>query len=100
MERFQWPGNVRELLNRVQRAAITAEGELITCMDLELSQDGNGASLGQLTHARTHAERETLLSCLQQSRYNVSACARMMKVSRVTIYRMCRKHQLTLEGLR
>ncbi|WP_269791517.1 sigma-54 dependent transcriptional regulator [Stenotrophomonas sp. Iso1] len=100
MERFQWPGNVRELLNRVQRAAITAEGELITCLDLELSQDGNGASHGELSHARTHAERETLLSCLQQSRYNVSACARMMKVSRVTIYRMCRKHQLTLEALR
>ncbi len=100
MERFQWPGNVRELLNRVQRAAITAEGELITCQDLELGVDGNGASHGQLSHARTHAERETLLSCLQQSRYNVSACARLMKVSRVTIYRLCRKHQLTLETLR
>lgn len=97
MDRFPWPGNVRELLNRVQRAAITAEGELISCADLELDQPANGT---QLSKARSHAERETLLSCLQQSQYNISACARLMKVSRVTIYRMCRKHQLELEALR
>ena len=97
MDRFPWPGNVRELLNRVQRAAITAEGELISCADLELNQPANGA---QLSQARGHAERETLLSCLQQSQYNISACARLMKVSRVTIYRMCRKHHLELEALR
>lgn len=97
MDRFPWPGNVRELLNRVQRAAITAEGELISCADLELNQPANGA---QLSQARCHAERETLLSCLQQSQYNISACARLMKVSRVTIYRMCRKHHLELEALR
>ena len=97
MDRFPWPGNVRELLNRVQRAAITAEGELISSADLELNLSTDGA---QLNKARNHAERETLLSCLQQSQYNISACARLMKVSRVTIYRMCRKHQLELEALR
>lgn len=97
MDRFPWPGNVRELLNRVQRAAITAEGELISSADLELNQASDGA---QLSKARSHAERETLLSCLQQSQYNISACARLMKVSRVTIYRMCRKHRLELEALR
>lgn len=97
MERFAWPGNVRELLNRVQRAAITAEGELISCADLELGQTSDSQ---RLSNARSHAERETLLSCLQQSRYNISACARLMKVSRVTVYRMCRKHRLELEALR
>lgn len=99
MERFDWPGNVRELLNRVQRAAITADGELITSADLELAGDGT-PDAARLGNARSHAERETLLSCLQQSRFNVSACARLMKVSRVTVYRLCRKHQLTLETLR
>ncbi len=100
MERFSWPGNVRELLNRVQRAAITAEGELISCADLELSPAGTALEGSQLDSARIHAERETLLSCLQQSQFNVSACARLMRVSRVTIYRLCRKHQLTLDSLR
>ena len=62
---------------------------------------GSGTGNGNpLDHLRTHAERETLLAYLQQSRYNISACARLMKVSRVTIYRLCRKHQLELETLR
>lgn len=100
MERFSWPGNVRELLNRVQRAAITAEGELIDCADLELTASGAEADGAQLEVARAAAERDTLLSCLEQSHYNVSACARLMKVSRVTIYRLCRKHQLQLEAMR
>lgn len=100
MAQFSWPGNVRELLNRVQRAAITAEGELINCADLELTANGAEAEGVQLDHARAIAERDTLLSCLERSHYNVSACARLMKVSRVTIYRLCRKHQLQLETLR
>ncbi|MCW4471187.1 sigma-54 dependent transcriptional regulator [Xanthomonas sp. H13-6] len=98
MERFPWPGNVRELLNRVQRAAIIAEGELITCADLEL-EDDEGRK-GVLDIARIQAERDALLACLQQSQYNVSACARRMQVSRVTVYRLCRKHRLELQELR
>lgn len=104
MQRFPWPGNVRELLNRVQRAAITSETELITCHELGLTPYGEQQSdkepLQQLNAIRAVAERETLLSYLEKSRYNISACARLMKVSRVTIYRLCRKHQLLPNALR
>jgi len=41
-----------------------------------------------------------LLHALRQSDFNISACARTMQVSRVTIYRLCRKHQLALPELR
>ncbi|WP_305804714.1 sigma-54 dependent transcriptional regulator [Stenotrophomonas sp. YIM B06876] len=99
MDSFPWPGNVRELLNRVQRAAITAEGELISAADLELKA-ANESGDKLLESARIQAEREALLTCLQQSRYNISACARRMQVSRVTVYRLCRKHQLELQTMR
>jgi len=92
---FDWPGNVRELLNRVQRAAVIAEQELISAADLELA--GGPAVRAQLQQARADAERETLLASLRQSQYNVSACARKMRVSRVTVYRLCRKHGVELE---
>ncbi|MGV8959317.1 MAG: sigma-54 interaction domain-containing protein [Stenotrophomonas sp.] len=99
MDGFHWPGNVRELLNRVQRAAITAEGELISSADLELKPITEGGD-NLLESARIQAERDALINCLQQSRYNISACARRMKVSRVTIYRLCRKHQVELQTMR
>lgn len=101
MRAFAWPGNVRELLNRVQRAAVVAEGTLISAADLELQEvplTGIGRSSLDLT--RISAEREALLNCLQKSRFNISECARCLKVSRVTVYRLCRKHHIALEELR
>ncbi|MBT2116268.1 DNA-binding NtrC family response regulator [Dyella sp. SG562] len=101
MRHFGWPGNVRELLNRVQRAAVVAEDALITPEDLDLahvSQMPSGrATLGS---ARVAAEREAVISCLRECHFNVSECARRLKVSRVTIYRLCKKHGLALEQLR
>ena len=95
---FSWPGNVRELLNRVQRAAVVAEGAQISVADLDLegvvAPRAGHSSLG-LT--RTSAERDAVMACLRETRFNISECARRLKVSRVTIYRLCKKHQLVLE---
>ncbi|WP_313456286.1 sigma 54-interacting transcriptional regulator [Stenotrophomonas sp.] len=100
MQQFRWPGNVRELLNRVQRAAIVSEAELITVADLELSPEGIEVPQRLLHDVRQAAERDALLRALRQNDFNITACARTMQVSRVTVYRLCRKHQLALPELR
>ena len=100
MRRFDWPGNVRELLNRVQRAAIMAEGELINERDLELGAPVQVLPGAVLQDARGQAERDVLLQTLRQTGYNVSECARQMQISRVTVYRLCRKHRLELPAQR
>ena len=98
MAAHAWPGNVRELLNRVRRAAVVATANMISEEDLGLDTGAQVAS--GLDSARVHAEHETLIETLRETGYNVSACARKLKVSRVTIYRLCRKHGLSLEQLR
>ncbi|HIE4562371.1 TPA: sigma-54 interaction domain-containing protein [Stenotrophomonas maltophilia] len=100
LRRFDWPGNVRELLNRVQRAAIMAEGELISERDLELGAPAPSLPGAMLHDARGQAERDVLLQTLRQTGYNVSECARQMQISRVTVYRLCRKHRLELPAQR
>jgi len=100
MQRFDWPGNVRELLNRVQRAAIVADGELIEPSDLDLVATLPAAARALLQNARQQAERDLLVQALRENEFNVSACARHMQVSRVTVYRLCRKHQVALPALR
>ncbi|WP_199101007.1 sigma-54 dependent transcriptional regulator, partial [Dyella sp. ASV21] len=98
---FAWPGNVRELLNRVQRAAVVAEDALISVEDLDLSDVlSRQAARSSLGSTRVAAERDAVIACLRESRFNVSECARRLKVSRVTIYRLCKKHQLALDELR
>jgi DNA-binding NtrC family response regulator len=97
---FAWPGNVRELLNRVQRAAVVAEGAQISVADLDLQDAVNTrAGHSSLGLTRTSAERDAVVACLRETRFNISECARRLKVSRVTIYRLCKKHQLVLEDM-
>jgi len=96
MARYDWPGNVRELLNRVQRAAIVSEHELISASDLDLADADAPSPRAVLQDARGQVERDVLLRTLKMHGYNVSACARHMQVSRVTVYRLCRKHRLEL----
>ena len=100
MQRFDWPGNVRELLNRVQRAAIVADGELIEPSDLDLVATLPAAARALLQNAREQVERDLLVQALRENEFNVSACARHMQVSRVTVYRLCRKHQVELPAIR
>ncbi|MDF3982580.1 sigma-54 dependent transcriptional regulator [Luteibacter sp. PPL554] len=100
MNAFPWPGNVRELMNRVQRAAVIADDALITPDDLELNADTHGADRDSLGSARTSAEREAIMDCLRASAFNISECARRLRVSRVTVYRLCKKHQLAIDQLR
>ncbi|WP_426701039.1 sigma 54-interacting transcriptional regulator [Rhodanobacter sp. Col0626] len=101
LRRYAWPGNVRELLNRVQRAAVVAEGTLINAGDLDLddTQLLSGSRLS-LDLSRVSAEREAVLNSLRESHFNISECARRLGVSRVTVYRLCKKHKVVLDELR
>ena len=100
MRQFAWPGNVRELLNRVQRAAVVAEDALISVADMDLAGEPAVAPARALGLARITAERDTIIKCLRESRFNISECARRLRISRVTVYRLCKKHRLALDELR
>ena len=97
LRQHAWPGNVRELLNRVRRAAVVAEHALIEPADLQL---GSNPQVVALDHHRDRTERDALLDALRATGCNVSASARRLSVSRVTIYRLCRKHGVSLEAFR
>lgn len=96
MEAYAWPGNVRELINRVQHAMIMCDGRLITPDDLGLGANGAMIELPNLHSARQSTEKDVVLQTLLHSQYNVSAAARQLGVSRVTLYRMIERHKIGL----
>jgi two-component system, NtrC family, response regulator len=93
----EWPGNVRELQNRVKRAVIMADGPLINATDLNLvvSTEDCGDSV-DLRRAREEAERMALQRALLQEQGNVSRAARLLGVSRPTLYDLMRHHKLKI----
>ncbi len=97
MESWSWPGNVRELENRIKRACIMAEGRFITPRDLDLTVDQEDAPLN-LKEVRAEAERHAIRRALNRCNDNVSQAARLLGISRPTLYNLFAKHGLTVES--
>ena len=90
-----WPGNVRELENRVRRAAVMADGPLVTAADLELAATGVPEDEDlDLRSARARAERAALERALARSPGNLAGAARLLGVSRPTLYGLLDTHGL------
>jgi DNA-binding NtrC family response regulator len=89
-----WPGNVRELVNRVQRAAVMAEGRFIQPEDLGFDRPAERNGMMTLEDARAAAERVMIRRALSQARNQVSRAATLLGVSRVTLYRLIDKYNI------
>jgi two-component system NtrC family response regulator len=89
-----WPGNVRELQNRTKRAVIMAEGPVVTAHDLDLGVPDVAPGIVDLRKAREQAERGALQRALMQEQGNLSRAAKLLGVSRPTLYDLMRHHNL------
>ncbi len=89
-----WPGNVRELENRVKRAVVMADGRLVDAPDLELLPPEGMTLDFDLRAARLRAEREVLQRALAYSNSRLSQAAKLLGVSRPTLYGLLEAHDL------
>ena len=100
IRRYTWPGNIRELENRVQRAVILANNEGLTAADLGLEATAqHGPSPDDaaipLRRAREHAEARAIEACLRRVQGNLTAAAKILEVSRPTLYTLMRQHGIS-----
>ena len=87
----EWPGNVRELQNRLQRAAIMADGKRVTAADLELTAAIDTLPPQTLKEAREALEREIVQGAMRRNAGKITSAALELGISRPTLYELMEK---------
>jgi len=94
---YGWPGNVRELENRIKRAVIMADGKSVTATDLDLPAAVQSAEVLpiNLRSAREAADRKTIRQAMSQTDNNISSAAKLLGISRPTLYDLLKQYRLS-----
>jgi sigma-54 dependent transcriptional regulator, acetoin dehydrogenase operon transcriptional activator AcoR len=111
LEGYAWPGNVRELRNVMLRVAATSPGDVVSVLDLPpevcagtaapppcaapvpAAPDVAAAEVAP-AGATADPDREALVRALEGASWNVARTAQSLRVSRMTLYRWLRKHNI------
>ena len=88
-----WPGNVRELENRLKRAVIMADTARLSADDLDLGTPQSDLLLS-LKAAREAADKAAIRKALARSDNNVSNAAKVLGISRPTLYDLMKQYGL------
>jgi two-component system response regulator AtoC len=103
LEQQPWPGNVRQLENFIERLVVLGDGPRIRLADLREELGRQGAPLSRpaddsgplnLGERKRQSEREALTTALAQARNNRTVAARLLGVSRRTLYTKLEEHGL------
>ena len=90
---YLWPGNIRELKNVIGRAVLICQKEWISVSDLNLDISLPKETESQLTEEEK--ERTLLLRTLEKAGDNRSKAARLLSISRTTLYEKLKKYHIT-----
>ena len=89
----RWSGNIRELQNCIEKAVILSEGRVLTAKDIQL--ESVAKPVGTTIKAVSEAEEERLVrEAIARTDGNISAAAKMLGVSRPTLYAKLKKYGL------
>ena len=99
IENYPWPGNIRELENKIKRAVIMSDGANITFDDLGLEQTADTSMPFNLKEVREAAETLAIQRALTYCNNNISHTAKLLGVTRPTLYTLFEKYGIQVNGL-
>lgn len=99
LELYSWPGNVRELQNTLQLILnIVKDSSVLTTSHLPkkiletLHVSSNTSHLPSLDEI----EKKAIIDTLEQTRYNLSKTADILKIGRSTLYRKMERYNISI----
>lgn len=99
IETNQWPGNIRQLENKIKRAVVMADDVYLSLQDLAMQPDDTeeGFSLLNLKQVREQSETVAIKRALTHADNNVSHTAKLLGITRPTLYSLM--HKYGIEGV-
>jgi two-component system response regulator FlrC len=94
LQRAAWPGNVRELANTLERAAILAEGEVLTDDLLALAMGGIGQPPPDAPRTLAELEADAIRRALQRHGGNRRRAAAELEIGERTLYDKIKRYGL------
>src|SRR5688500_6276821 len=96
---YHWPGNIRELESTVSRAALSAPGRNIRASDIEFlhATAPTASPTGDRLPSLAEAERAHIVRVLEAVQWNKKEAARVLDISRGTLYRKIVEYTLEPE---
>ena len=99
LDGYGWPGNIRELENKLRRAVLLADSNLLTPDELGFGKGGSnpeGFNPGDKTlkEARAMLEKKMVLSALAKFEGNIVKASEALGISRPTMYDLLKKHEI------
>ena len=97
---YSWPGNVRELRNAIEYAFVLCSGGWIEVnhLPVKITHPETMLSKNTMEHPEKTREREELIRILRQVSGNQSEAARILEVSRVTIWKRIKKYGIDVHS--
>lgn len=92
LKEYPWPGNIRELKGVIKRAVLLTKGDWIISEDVDLPNSLRRTDGYSLNDERT--ERENIVKALEATGGDKKAAARLLGISRSTLYLKMEKYRL------
>ncbi len=98
---YSWPGNVRELEHVVERAVALATHAILSIDDFppEILEKDGGTSNYSLPGTLKALQRDQVLKMLESTHGNKERAARLLGISRRTLYRLLDRYGLGKNGV-
>lgn len=101
LKTHSWPGNVRELENRVKRAMVFTEGEIVDVESLDLFSNRTvKVNLPSFRKAKEEFVKNYIVQSLRLTDGNVAAAARLSEKDRKDFYDLMKKHRINPDDYR
>jgi len=97
IRKHRWPGNIRELENRVKKAAVLADGPLVTADDLDLRQEELEHTV-PLVQALEEFRMRYISQVLERNGGNRTKTAKDLEVDPRTVFRHLEKLETGRRG--